>query len=82
MLFLSFFLPMANKIERIVESRSKWCDEHQGGHKYLYWFRSLEHNTLRLVWISIRFINNGELDGGIHNGGLQARECLREEVVL
>jgi hypothetical protein len=84
-----FFLPLAGKIELIVESWSDGCDGHQDKqqdrHDDLYCFIPLECNTLRPIWVSIRFINLGELDRRAHNeggGGLQDGEYLWEVVVL
>jgi hypothetical protein len=42
--------------------------------KYLYCFGSLEHNNLRPVWVSVCFIDLGELDRRAVTEGLQAWE--------
>jgi hypothetical protein len=65
-----WFLPPTSKIEWIVESRSRGCDEHQDGHTCLYKFGSPEHNTLYPVWVSIHFINLGKLDQRAHTRGI------------
>jgi hypothetical protein len=49
---------------------------------YLYWFRSLEHNTLHPVWVSVCSIDHGELDLRAHNGGIIRLGVLGEEVVV
>jgi hypothetical protein len=60
---------------RLVNRSHVVCHD---GHEYLYSFRPPEHNTLRLVWASINFIESWELKCGAHNGwgGLQARVVL------
>jgi hypothetical protein len=75
------FLPVASKIEQCAESWSWWCDEHQDEHKNLYWLDTPEHNTLHSVWVSVCFIDLGELDQRTRNGGdYKLGECCEKKL--
>jgi hypothetical protein len=45
-------------------------EEHQDEHIDLYWFGLSESNTLTSVWVSVCFIDLGELDRRARNEGI------------
>jgi hypothetical protein len=68
-IFLQIMMIVGVSNHRLVNRSHVVCHD---GHEYLYSFRPPEHNTLRLVWASINFIESCEL---IMGGGITSKGC-------